>query len=309
MTTSAVSGGGSLQRVSTAAGVIVLVVLGLVVATMTINAWPAFSQLGSDYFFGTRWSPSTGRYGIVPLVYGTLVVSLMATLMAVPVSIGIALFMAEVSGRRSKGPVGLTIDVLAAVPSVVFGLWGFYELVPLLQPLFGRLSELTSGIPVVGRVLGPSSGAGFMTAGLVLALMITPLITSVTREVLATVPHNDRAGALALGATRWEMITGVVLPHAAPGISGAVLLGLGRAMGETVAVALLIGASPQVSANLLGGGETMPAQIFRSLSESTGTLRSALFGLAVCLFILTLATNLAAGRIIEILKARSRGER
>ncbi len=295
------------RQTALCAGAMILVVLGLIVIATTRDAWPAFADLGPDYFFGTIWSPADGKYGIVPLVYGTVVVSLIAVAFSVPVSVGIALFITEVATKRVRGVVTMTVDLLAAVPSVVFGLWGFYQLIPLFQGVFNSIADLLAPIPVLRSVFGHGSGSGFMSAGIVLALMITPIISSVAREVFTTVPHNDRLGALALGATRWEMITGVVLPHASGGLTGAILLGLGRAMGETVAVALLIGASPQISANLFGRGEAMPSQIFRSLSEATGSFRAALFGLGVCLFVITVLVNLAARRVVTIADRKLKG--
>lgn len=280
------------------AATVVVVTMALLGATIVSGAWPSLSSLGPGFILSTNWNPSVGRFGLLPLLYGTVVVSTIAMVLAVPVSIAIALFVTQVAGRRTAGAVGMTIDVLAAVPSVVFGLWGFYELVPVLGPIFSGTSELVAAVPGLRRVLGPSSGSGFMAAGMILALMITPIITSVSREVIGTVPDNDRMGALALGATRWEMIRGVVLPHSRSGLVGAVMLGLGRAMGETVAIALLIGASPHLSANLFGRGEAMTSQIFRSLSESGGTLRSVLFVLAGLLLLMTIVVNLLARRVI-----------
>jgi len=289
------------------AGSTVLIILVLIAVVMTQKAWPAFSQYGTSYFFGTEWIPSQGKYGIVPLVYGTIVVSLLGIMFAVPISVGIALFVTELAPRRARGTVITIVDLLAAVPSVVFGLWAFYNLVPRFQSLFNAIADAVSGIPVLNTLLGPSSGSSFMSAALIVALMITPIVTAVTREVFDTVPENDKAGALALGATRWEMIRGVVLPHSSGGLTGAVMLGLGRAMGETVAIALLIGATPQISANLFGKGETMPAQIFRQLSEADDTLRAALIGLGVCLFVLTIVVNVSARRMVVAIDNRTRG--
>jgi phosphate transport system permease protein len=289
------------------AGLTVLVVLTMVAVSMTAQAWPAWSELGTSYFFGTEWIPSQGKYGILPLVYGTMVVSVIALLFAVPISVGIALFVTELAPRRLRRPVITVIDILAAVPSVVFGLWAFYELLPSFQSIFNSIARAVSGIPVLSTIFGPSTGSSFMSAGLILALMITPIVTSVTREVFTTVPVNDKSGALALGATRWEMIKGVVLPHSSGGLTGAVMLGLGRAMGETVAVALIIGAVPRISANLFGVGETMPAQIFRQLSEAGALLRSALIGLGVVLLVLTVVINVAARRMVVVVDRRVKG--
>jgi phosphate transport system permease protein len=295
------------RRVALVAGAMVLVILLLIALTTTNQAWPAFSEFGADYFLGTEWIPSEGLYGILPLVYGTVLVSLLAVLFAVPVSIGIALFITELAHRRVRGAITTVIDLLAAIPSVVFGLWAFYEVIPVFQPVFNDIADLVSGVPVLNSLFGQSSGFSFMSAALILALMITPIITSVTREVFLTVPVNDKSGALALGATRWEMIKGVVLPHSSGGLTGAVMLGLGRAMGETVAVALVIGASPQISANLFGKGETMPGQILRSLPEAGGVYRSALIGLAVCLFVLTVVINMSARRLVVVVDRRIKG--
>jgi phosphate transport system permease protein len=295
------------RRVALLAGAAVLLILLLIALSTTNQAWPAFSEFGLDYFLGTEWRPSEQLYGILPLVYGTMVVSLIAVAFAVPISIGIALFVTELAHRRIRGSITLVIDLLAAVPSVVFGLWGFYQLIPIFQSFFNSIADLVSGIPVLNVLFAPGSGSSFMSAGLVLALMIIPIITSVTREVFLTVPVNDKSGALALGATRWEMIRGVVIPHSSGGLTGAVMLGLGRAIGETVAVALLIGASPQISANLFGRGETMPAQIFRSLSEAGGVYRSALIGLGVCLFVITILINMSARKLVVIVDRRIKG--
>lgn len=297
----------SFRRIALLAGITVLVILVLIAVVMTQDAWPAFSEFGAQYFFGTEWIPSEGKYGILPLVYGTVVVSLIALFFAVPVSVGIALFITEVAHRRVRNGMTLVIDILAAVPSVVFGLWGFYTLIPPFQRLFNSIADFVSPVPILSSLFGSSSGSSFMSAGLIAALMITPIITSVTREVFSTVPENDKSGALALGATRWEMIRGVVIPHSSGGLTGAVMLGLGRAMGETVAVALLIGASPQISANLFGRGEAMPAQIFRSLPEATGLYSSALIGLAVCLFVLTVIVNVTARRLVVVVDRRIKG--
>jgi len=288
-------------------GLTVLLVLALIAIVTTQKAWPAFSELGASYFFGTEWIPSEGKYGIVPLVFGTVLVSVLAVLFAVPLSVGIALFVTELAHRRLRTSVVTVIDLLASVPSVVFGLWGFYELLPRFQKVFNSIHDAVAGIPVLRTVLGPGSGSAYMSAALILALMITPIITSVTREVFTTVPDNDKAGALALGATRWEMIRGVVLPHSTGGLTGAVMLGLGRAMGETVAVALLIGARPNITANLFAVGETMPAQIFRNLSEADDLFRAALIGLGVCLFVLTILINMSARRVVVAIDRRTQG--
>jgi phosphate transport system permease protein len=285
----------------------VLVVLAGIAISTTQRAWPAFSSAGLSYFTSTRWDPNTGHFGILSFVYGTLVISAIALLIAVPVSIGIALFVTEIAHRRVARVVNTTMDVLAAVPSVVFGLWGFLTLRPLLQDLYTSIASGVSGVPVLRSLFGSSTGSSFMTAGLILSVMIIPIITSISREVLRTVPANDRNGALALGATRWEAIRGVVLPHSTGGLVGASMLGLGRAMGETILVALVIGASPQIVANLFAQGEAMPSVIARNLNESSGTYQAALIGLGVCLFVLTILVNMAARTTVRTFERRMRG--
>jgi len=281
------------------AGLSILLILGGIAVSTTQKAWPAFAKAGLSYVFTDNWNPNTGDFGALSFIYGTIVVSLIAVIVAVPVSVGIALFVTEVAPRRWRGLLTTVIDLLAAVPSVVFGLWGFLVLRPQLKDLFNWIADKVHGVPVVRSVLGPSlSGQSFMSAGLIVALMITPIITSITREVFLTVPRNDKDGALALGATRWEMIKGVVLPHSSIGVTGAVMLGLGRAMGETIAIALVIGASPQIVPNLFAQGEAMPSVIARNLNESTGDYQAALIGLGVVLFVLTILVNIAARHLV-----------
>lgn len=296
----------SLARV---AALTVLVVLAGIAVSTTQRAWPAFSSARLDYFTTSRWDPNVGHYGILAFVYGTLVTSAIAMVVAVPVGIGIALFVTEVGSRRVCKVVNLAVDVLAAVPSVVFGLWGFLVLRPRLEEIFNSVADAVDGVPGLRSVFGPSTGSSFMAAGLILGVMIIPIITSISREVLRTVPANDRNGALALGATRWEAIRGVVLPHCTGGLVGAAMLGLGRAMGETILVALVIGASPQIVANLFAQGEAMPSVIARNLNESSGTYQAALIGLGVVLFLLTILVNVAARRTVVVVDRRLKGAR
>ena len=297
------------RRLTAAAGFTVLVVLAAIAISTTQKAWPAFRHEGLGYLTSDDWSPNRDSYGALAIIYGSVVVAVIAIVAAVPVSLGIALFITQVAPRRIRGWITTVMDVLAAVPSVVFGLWGFLILRPWLADVFNSISDSVSGVPLLRNVFGPSSGMSFMTAGLIVALMITPIITSIMREVFQTVPTNDKNGALALGATRWEMIQGVVFPHSTGGMVGAVMLGLGRAMGETIAVALVIGASPQIVANLFGQGEAMPAIIARNLNESSGLQTSALIGLGVTLFALTIVVNISAKQLVKRVDARTLGAR
>ena len=290
----------SFRYLALGAGLTVLIILGLVITFTTKEAWPAFTAPGSDFFTSTRWAPNEGIFGSLTLVYGTAVVSLIALVFAVPTSVGIALFLTEVAPVRLRRPISLIIDLLAAVPSVVFGLWGFIYLRGGLTDFYRDLAGALDGIPILGSIFStPVSGSSFFTAGLILALMITPIITSLTREVLDTVPMAQREASLALGATRWETIRNAVLPYGKGGIVGAVMLGLGRAMGETIAVALVIGGGFQITANVLTSGNAMPAVIANQFGEASGTYRSALIGLGVALFVLTVLVNLVARWIIS----------
>ncbi len=201
------------------------------------------------------------------------------------------------------------MDLLAAVPSVVYGLWGVLFVAPNITGVYDRISDVVGGWPVLGPLFGGGGGSGrsFMTAGLILALMVTPIITSVTREVLATVPQGEKDAALALGATRWEMIRGAVLPHSFGGMVGATMLGLGRAMGETIAIALTIGSSFQITSELFRTGSAMPAAIALEWGESSGLHRSALIGLGVVLFAATILVNSAARSVVVRAERRMRG--
>ncbi len=291
-----------------AAGIVVLVVLAAIAVSTVTEAWPVFEKAGLGFLTSSDWDPTSGRYGALSFIYGTFVVSALALIVAVPVSVGIALFLTEVAPKRVRRWMVTVLDLLAAVPSVVLGLWAFLTLRPGLRDAYNAVARAVGDIPVLRSIFGPSlSGLSFMTAGLMVGLMITPIITSIAREVFATVPGNDKAGALALGATRWEMIRGVVLPHSTSGLVGAIMLGLGRAMGETIVIALVIGASPAISANLFGPGEAMPAKIARSLNESTGVDAAALIGLGVVLFVLTIAVNMAARGLVATINRRSQG--
>jgi phosphate transport system permease protein len=291
------------------AGVAVLFVLGLIAYTTTTKAWPAIHAMGVDFFTSSRWAPNEGVFGTKAFLYGSLVCSAIAIVLAVPVSIGIALFTTQVVPVRFRKPIVYAVDLLAVVPSVVFGLWGLNVLAPKILGFYENLHDWTDGIPVLQSLFGTPNGKSFFTAGIILAIMITPIITSLAREVIDTTPQADREGALALGATRWEMIRGAVLPHAKGGLVGAVMLGLGRALGETIAVALVIGSSAQITSNLFGSGDALPARIAFEWGEAEGDWRSALIGLAVVLFIITIAVNLLATTIVNRSIAKSQGTR
>lgn len=255
------------------AGMAVLAILGLIAWSTTSQSLDAFRSEGLGFLTSTEWLPNQGRFGALAFIYGTLVISLIALAIAVPVSLGIALFVSEAAPKRLQKGIGYLIDLLAAIPSVVYGCWG----VLVLSPIIGKT---------------------FFTAGLILAVMITPIVTSISREVLRTVPAAQREAAFGLGATRWEMIRASVLPWAKGGITGAVMLGLGRAMGETIAAALVIGASPKVTLDIFTSGDAMAAVIANQFGEASGTHRSALIALGVVLFVLTIIVNGLARAVV-----------
>lgn len=293
----------AFSLVALGAGLTVLAILGLIAVSTTDQALPAFRQEGIGFLTSDRWVPSQDIFGALPFVYGTMVISAIAVLFAVPVSVGIALFLSELAPRRLRRPVVYLIDLLAAVPSVVFGLWGLLVLTqsspgggsPPIVRLYEWISSATEPIPLLNSLFGPPlNGKSYFLAGIILALMITPIITSLIREVYNTVPRDHKEAALALGATRWEMIRGAVFPHSRSGTVAAVMLGLGRAMGETIAAALVIGSSPQITARLFGSGDAMAAVIANQFGEASGVHRSALIGLGVVLFAITILVNVVA---------------
>jgi phosphate transport system permease protein len=287
----------SLFAVLTAlSGILVLLVLAYMVVSTTGTALPVFNSQGISFITSTDWNPSEGQYGILAFIYGTIVTSVIALVIAVPLSIGVALFLTEYAPRRLRGPVGYAVDLLAAVPSVIYGLWGVFVLLPLfLQPTADFLAKYLGFIPIFA---GPASGLSYFGAGVILAIMITPIISSLAREVLSTVPTADRHAAYALGATRWEMIRQAVLPRGRAGIVGAVMLGLGRALGETIAVALLVGSAAKVEPSVVKPGYTMAAVIANTFSEATGYQIRALVGIGVVLFAMTIVINMAARAIV-----------
>jgi phosphate transport system permease protein len=304
---------------SISAGLLVLAILALILVTTVRQAWPALSYSGLDFITSSEWVPNdpdgpTGpaqpKYGALAFIFGTVVVSLIAIVIAVPISIGIALFLTELAPRRLRNAVVTVIDLLAAVPSVVFGLWAIIVFGPFIVPGYQGVNSALGGVPIFGSLFGTpvSTGRSFATAGIIVAIMIIPIITSITREVFATVPDADKQAALALGATRWEMIRGAVFPHSFGGMVGAVMLGLGRAMGETIAVSLIIGSATQITANLFASGNALPAVIVQNWGDpGVPPGRSALVGLGVVLFVMTVIINYIARIVVRRAEVRMKG--
>jgi phosphate transport system permease protein len=293
-----------------AAGLLVLVILVLIAVTTAQQSTTWFATAGFKGIFSTVWDPVTNSFGAMAYVYGTVLISVIAIIIAFPVSIGLALLLTEVVRPKWARPIVYVIDLLAVVPSVVWGLWGIIVFAPWVQHIYLSIASGVKGIPVLDTLFGGQnvSGASFFTAGLILAIMVTPIITSLSREVIATVPAIDKEGAYALGATRWEMIRGAVWPHSQAGVVSAVLVGLGRAMGETIAVALVIGASSEVTGHLFYPGYSIASVIALQFGEASGgEFRSALIGLGLFLFVITIVVNLVARGIVERSARRARG--
>ena len=254
------------------------------------EAHPALAKFGVFGFtFDNDWNVSAERFGALPLVVGTLITSGLALLIGVPVAVAAALYVTELSPRRVRAPITILIELLAAVPSVVYGLWGIFFLAPKLQPAEQWVADRLSFIPFIGG--GAVTIPNYFVTGLVLAIMILPIVSAISREVMATVPSDHKEAALGLGATRWEMIRMAVLPYCRSGIVGGAMLGLGRAIGETIAVTILIGDAPQLGEHLFGQGYSLAAVIANEFGEAQGLHRSALFAAGLVLFVLTLLVN------------------
>jgi phosphate transport system permease protein len=305
--TSGRRGDSAFKFVALFAGLVVLAILGLIAFSTTKEAWPAFKQEGLGFITSSTWIPADGKFGALAFIYGTVLSSLIAIVLAVPVSLGIALYANEAAPRRLRKPVVYVMDLLAAIPSVVYGLWGIIVLAPAIQPVYKAISGAVGDIPILGWFFNGESGRSYMTAGIILAIMITPIVTSLSREVIATVPSAQREAAYGMGATRWEMIRAAVLPWSRGGIVGSVMLGLGRAMGETIAVALVIGSQSQITTHLFEAGDSMAAVIVNQFGEASGTHRSALIGLGVVLFCVTIIVNVSARSIVGRFDRRSQG--
>jgi phosphate transport system permease protein len=285
------------RAVALGAALSVLVILALIAYFTTKQAWPVFRRDGFGFVTGTSWDPTHNQFGALPFIYGTAVASAIALVLAVPLSFGIALFTNELAPRGLQRPVIYIVDLLAAIPSVVYGLWALAVLEQPAQTFYQHVADTIGKLPVLDRLFGgPASGASIMTAGIVLAVMMIPIVTSVSREVLATVSQDDKNAALAMGATRWEMVRVCVFPRARSGLVGAVMLGMGRALGETIAVALVIGSNQRITSHLFQPGDSMASVIAHEFGEAASTplYRAALIGLAVLLFAFTLIVNVLA---------------
>jgi phosphate transport system permease protein len=283
-----------------------LLAIALAVA---IAGWPALRQFGFSFLTTSAWDPINGQFGAAPAIFGTIVSSIIALLIATPLALGVSLFLSEFAPLWMRQPVAFLVDLLAAIPSVVYGLWGIFVLLPLLRdPIMPFLRDT---LHLGGTVFfsGPMYGPSMLGAGLILSIMVLPYIASVSREVLYAVPRSQREAALALGATRWEMIRHAVLPFARSGIVGGIILGLGRALGETMAVTMLIGNRHEISLSLFAPGYTMASLIANEFSEATSDLHlSALMAVGFVLLIMTLLVNMLARWLLWSVTRRATGK-
>jgi len=275
----------------------VLLIVGLLLWELTGRSRLSIDKFGFKFFTGSAWDPVAGEFGAFPFIYGTLVSSLISVVIAVPLAVGVAVYVTEMCPRSLRGVISFLTELLAAIPSVVYGLWAVFVLAPLLRDYVEPFLAKTLGW--TGFFTGPQLGLGMLAAGIILAIMIVPIISSITREVLVAVPQHQREATLALGATRWEMIRMGVLRNARAGILGAVILGLGRAIGETMAVTMVIGNRPEIAKSLFAPGYTMASVIANEFSEATDDLYlSALVEIGLALLIVTLIVNTAARLLV-----------
>jgi phosphate transport system permease protein len=278
------------QMLTFAFAVMVLLILGGVILVLCEGAWPALRVFGPAFVWTASWNPVTKSFGaLVPLI-GTMITALIAMLIGVPFSFGLALFLTEICPHGIRQPIAIAIELLAAVPSIIYGIWGLFVLAPLFQRTIEPLLISSLGpLPLIGALFqGPPIGIGMLLAGLILGLMVLPFITAVMREVFLSVPPALREAAYGLGATRWEVIWRVVLPYCRTGVVGGIMLGLGRALGETMAVTFVIGNAHHLSTSLLAPGTTISATLANEFTEADGEIYTAsLIGLGLVLFVLT----------------------
>ena len=288
---------------------LVLIIVVAILISLIIGAWPALSKFGFGFLFSTEWNPVTEEFGALVAIFGTLVTSALALLIAVPVSFGIAVFITELAPTWLKRPIGTAIELLAAIPSIIYGMWGLFVFVPVfsehVQPW---MTDHLGGIPLVGALFdGPPMGIGVFTAGLILAIMVLPFITAVMRDVFEIVPSVLKESAYGLGATTWEVVRGVVLPYTKVGVVGGIMLGLGRALGETMAVTFVIGNAHRVSSSLFMPGNTISSSLANEFTEAVGEIyTSSLISLGLVLFLITFIV-LALAKLLLIRLASKEG--
>lgn len=289
-----------LKHGTRSAAITVLLLLGGVIVTLVEGSWLALSEFGPAFLTTEKWSPVKEEFGALAPIYGTLVTSLIAMLIGIPISIGIAIFLTELCPPRLKRPISTAIELLAGIPSIIYGIWGLFVLAPFLQEHVQPVLIATfAGVPVMGTLFaGPPYGIGIFTAGIILSIMVLPYITSVTRDVFETVPPTLKESAYALGCTTWEVVRKIVLPFTSTGVIGGIMLGLGRALGETMAVTFVIGNAHRIAGSILAPGTTISASIANEFTEAeTELYTSSLISLGLLLFLITF-TVLAIARLM-----------
>jgi phosphate transport system permease protein len=290
----------AFRRLTRAAAISVLVILTAVILSLAVGAMPALREFGIGFLFEEIWNPVTEKFGALAPIYGTLMTSLIAMLIAVPVGLLIAMFLTELCPQALRRPIGICIELLAGIPSIIYGIWGLFVFAPFLQQTLQPFLIATLGdVPGIGGLFaGPPYGIGMLTAGLILAIMVLPFVTSISRDVFDAVPPVLKEAAYGLGCTTWEVMRYVVLPYTRVGVIGGVMLGLGRALGETMAVTFVIGNAHRISASVLAPGTTISATIANEFTEAVGDLyTSSLILLGLILFVITLIV-LAAARYL-----------
>ena len=297
---------GTLTLIS---AITVLVILAGVMISLVHGSLPAWRAFGFEFFTSQSWNPVTEKFGALPAIYGTVLTSTIAMLIGVPISLGIAIFLTEICPERLRRTIGVAIELLAGIPSIIYGIWGLFIFAPFFQTHFQpALIDMFGNVPVLNQLFaGPPYGIGLLTAGLILAIMVLPFITSITREVFETVPPVLKEAAYGIGCTRWEVIRRVVIPYTRVGIIGGVMLGLGRALGETMAVTFVIGNAHRIMPSIMAPGTTISATIANEFTEATGDLYTAsLVALGLILFFITFIV-LAAARLLLMRLERQEG--
>jgi phosphate transport system permease protein len=288
------------RHLTRASAIAVLVLLGGVMISLVIGSWPAISKFGFGFLTTETWNPVTDQFGALAPVYGTLVTAIISMLIGVPVSLGIAIFLTEICPAVLRRPIGIAVELLAGIPSIIYGIWGLFVFAPVLQrTLQPWLIATFHHVPLLNNLFaGPPFGIGILTASLILTIMVLPFITSIARDVFETVPPMLKEAAYGLGCTRWEVIRNIVIPYTRTGVIGGIMLGLGRALGETMAVTFVIGNAHRISGSILAPGTTISAVIANEFSEAEGgTYTSSLIALGLILFFITFIV-LAAARLM-----------
>lgn len=280
---------------------IVLLLLAGIMLSMVIGGWPAFREFGPGFLTASVWDTQSEQYGAWPAIVGTLTTSLIAMVIGLPISLGIAIFLTQLAPGWMRKPVATAVELLAAVPSIIYGMWGLFVFVPLFAAYFQMpVSQLTEGMPIVGTILyaRSPSGLGILTAGIILAFMIVPFIASITRDMLDQIPSVLRESAYGVGCTTWEVVRHVLLPQAGVAIIGASMLGLGRALGETMAVTFVVGNANRLSASLMDPGSTIASRVANEFNEALGMQMSALIALGCILFFVTFCVLVCARLLV-----------